>query len=349
MNAPRDQARRGDSAPRPGARRSKAARSRLIGVVDRDVFFQFREASHLSEREVKARIEKLQRDARMLLTARGRSPRLAGPPDGRDRIPRQGDPRPGRDRPADRRGRLGRPARDGPRPEDEGGRPGPLAHRSGARSSSKRLQHHGREAKKFRLPRRRHREAVPRHRRRASWRASRRRSRTSSTAPRASPSTTPTRTPSARTSWGRETPSQFALGLQRGEGLEVHPPRRHRDVLHPRAEEADDRAGERARLPAELLQQLLRADEGDGVARDRPHMIVDKGLRVVAAPPLDRHRPLADRQQPGRHEGRQRARSTPSDARRRRSTRSSPTRSAAGRRGSSAPSRRPSPPTARPS
>jgi nucleoside-diphosphate-sugar epimerase len=49
---------------------------KLIGVSERDVFFKFREASHLSEKEVKARIEKLQRDARALLRARGRSPRL---------------------------------------------------------------------------------------------------------------------------------------------------------------------------------------------------------------------------------------------------------------------------------
>ncbi|MGZ6987887.1 MAG: SDR family oxidoreductase [Thermoanaerobaculia bacterium] len=49
---------------------------RLIGVADRDVFFKFREASHLSEKEVKARIDRLQKDARALLRARGRSPRL---------------------------------------------------------------------------------------------------------------------------------------------------------------------------------------------------------------------------------------------------------------------------------
>jgi len=53
----------------------KGAKS-LIGVTDRNVFFKFREASHLSEKEVKVRIEKLQRDARILLKARGRSPRL---------------------------------------------------------------------------------------------------------------------------------------------------------------------------------------------------------------------------------------------------------------------------------
>ena len=49
---------------------------RVIGVSERDVFFKFREASHLSEKEARARIEKLQRDARALLAARGRSPKL---------------------------------------------------------------------------------------------------------------------------------------------------------------------------------------------------------------------------------------------------------------------------------
>ncbi|MFI5197710.1 MAG: SDR family oxidoreductase [Thermoanaerobaculia bacterium] len=49
---------------------------RLIGVADRDVFFKFREASHLSEEEVKARIDTLQKDARVLLRARGRNPKL---------------------------------------------------------------------------------------------------------------------------------------------------------------------------------------------------------------------------------------------------------------------------------
>ncbi len=49
---------------------------KLIGVAERDVFFKCREATHLTEKEVKARIEKLQRDARVLLRARGRSPKL---------------------------------------------------------------------------------------------------------------------------------------------------------------------------------------------------------------------------------------------------------------------------------
>ena len=49
---------------------------KLMGVVDREVFFQFREPTHLSEREVKARIAKLQEEAAARLKARGRSPRL---------------------------------------------------------------------------------------------------------------------------------------------------------------------------------------------------------------------------------------------------------------------------------
>jgi nucleoside-diphosphate-sugar epimerase len=48
----------------------------LIGVTDRLSAFRFREPTHLPEREVKARVEKLQREALALLKARGRNPRL---------------------------------------------------------------------------------------------------------------------------------------------------------------------------------------------------------------------------------------------------------------------------------
>ena len=47
-----------------------------LGVVDRDTIFQFRIPAHLAEQEVATRIERLQRDARALLRARGRKPRL---------------------------------------------------------------------------------------------------------------------------------------------------------------------------------------------------------------------------------------------------------------------------------
>ncbi len=59
-----------------GSRAVEKQAKKLIGVVDRDVFFQFREPTHLSEKEVKARVEKAQRDARAALKARGRSPKL---------------------------------------------------------------------------------------------------------------------------------------------------------------------------------------------------------------------------------------------------------------------------------
>ena len=49
---------------------------KLIGVSDRDVFFQFRETSHLTEKEVKARTARLQEQVREFLRARGRSPQL---------------------------------------------------------------------------------------------------------------------------------------------------------------------------------------------------------------------------------------------------------------------------------
>ena len=49
---------------------------RLMGVVDRSHQFRFREPSHLSEKDVKARVEKLQRDAAAALRRRGRQPKL---------------------------------------------------------------------------------------------------------------------------------------------------------------------------------------------------------------------------------------------------------------------------------
>ena len=49
---------------------------RLLGVTPRDYVFQFREATHLSEREVKARVAELQKLARAQLAALGKRPRL---------------------------------------------------------------------------------------------------------------------------------------------------------------------------------------------------------------------------------------------------------------------------------
>src|SRR6185436_14129036 len=49
---------------------------RLLGVRHRTAFFKFREPTHLSEKEVRARIERLQGEAGAALRARGRNPRL---------------------------------------------------------------------------------------------------------------------------------------------------------------------------------------------------------------------------------------------------------------------------------
>jgi nucleoside-diphosphate-sugar epimerase len=49
---------------------------RLIGVMSRGFAFRFRETDHLSEKEVKARLARLSKDARAALQARGRNPRL---------------------------------------------------------------------------------------------------------------------------------------------------------------------------------------------------------------------------------------------------------------------------------
>jgi nucleoside-diphosphate-sugar epimerase len=59
-----------------GSRLVEKRARQALGVAERSVCFRFRETSHLSEKEVTARVEKLRRDARALLRARGRSPRL---------------------------------------------------------------------------------------------------------------------------------------------------------------------------------------------------------------------------------------------------------------------------------
>jgi len=48
----------------------------LLGVTERVTSFRFKEPVHLSESEFRARVERLQRDARSALRSRGRSPRL---------------------------------------------------------------------------------------------------------------------------------------------------------------------------------------------------------------------------------------------------------------------------------
>jgi nucleoside-diphosphate-sugar epimerase len=59
-----------------GSRGLEKRARKVLGVTDRDVVFQFRETTHLSEPEVRARVERLQRDARAALRGRGRNPRL---------------------------------------------------------------------------------------------------------------------------------------------------------------------------------------------------------------------------------------------------------------------------------
>ena len=49
---------------------------RLMGVVGRDFHFQFREPTQLSDRQVRERVQALQKEGRAMLRARGRNPRL---------------------------------------------------------------------------------------------------------------------------------------------------------------------------------------------------------------------------------------------------------------------------------
>jgi nucleoside-diphosphate-sugar epimerase len=59
-----------------GSRTVEQRAKRLLGVVDRNVYFRFREPTRLTEKEVRARVDRLQKEARAVLKARGRSPRL---------------------------------------------------------------------------------------------------------------------------------------------------------------------------------------------------------------------------------------------------------------------------------
>jgi male sterility protein len=59
-----------------GGERVGREAKRLMGVVSRDFYFQFREPTHLSDRQVRERVQALQKDGRAMLRARGRSPRL---------------------------------------------------------------------------------------------------------------------------------------------------------------------------------------------------------------------------------------------------------------------------------
>lgn len=55
---------------------AEEAAKRLMGVIDRETFFKFREPTRLSEHDVRARLEAHQAEARGALRARGRNPRL---------------------------------------------------------------------------------------------------------------------------------------------------------------------------------------------------------------------------------------------------------------------------------
>jgi nucleoside-diphosphate-sugar epimerase len=56
-----------------GSRTAARLARKALGVVERDVVFQFREPSHLSERQVRSRIARLQGEARKALAALGRA------------------------------------------------------------------------------------------------------------------------------------------------------------------------------------------------------------------------------------------------------------------------------------
>ena len=95
---------------------------RLLGVTARDYVYQFREPTHLSEKELKARVQDLQKEARAKLAALGKRPRLRVLLTGATGFLGKEILAQAATRPARRGGRLGGPPGDDPRPQDEGGR-----------------------------------------------------------------------------------------------------------------------------------------------------------------------------------------------------------------------------------
>ena len=59
-----------------GRRDVETRAKRFLGVMGGGAYFKFREPTHLSEQQVRSRVERLQRDAAAALRARGRNPRL---------------------------------------------------------------------------------------------------------------------------------------------------------------------------------------------------------------------------------------------------------------------------------
>ena len=59
-----------------GSDEARSRARRLLGVTERGYVFRFREPTHLTEKQLRDRVDRLQREARSLLRERGRNPRL---------------------------------------------------------------------------------------------------------------------------------------------------------------------------------------------------------------------------------------------------------------------------------
>ena len=213
---------------------------RMLGVSARDVAFRFRETTHLSEKEVRSRVRGLQKEAQAALAAQGRHPRLRVLLTGATgfvgkEILVQAARHPHVEevvsvvRPQAIRDRKTKKVLKTLSPRHRGAQ------------LLKQLHIGGKDAKRFRFIKGDIEKPASESRPPscASWR---RPSPTSSTARPACPSTTPTRTRSAPTCSGAATRSA-SRRASRGRRGRVRRPRRHRDVLHPRAPQALDRPG----------------------------------------------------------------------------------------------------------
>ncbi len=262
-----------------GSRAVEKRAKQMLGVAERDVFFKFREPSRLSEKEVKARVEKLQKEARAILKARGRSPKLhvllTGATGflGKEMLV-QAAP----DRRIEAMVCVIRPEtiRD---PKTKAVLK-VLSPRQRGALLLKRLGITGAAATKFHF-------LEGDIEKPGLGIAPRELSRLKKTVTHvvhcaASVSFDDAYENSYRANvQGSPERAGVRVRAAAGPGEPIRPPHRDRDLLHPRPQEADDRAGERARLPARLLQQLLRADEGDGLAGDRPLHDRARALRVA--------------------------------------------------------------------
>ena len=287
-----------------GSRAVEREAKKLMGVTERVSVFRFREPTPLSEKEVRARVEKLQRDARTALRNRGRNPRLqvlltgATGFVGKEIICQAASDRRIAQVIAVVRPQTIRDRKTGKvlkllRPQQRGSLLLKQLHIPRARANKFRFVEGDIEKPDLGI--------APKELARL------RKSVTHVIHCAASVSFDDTYENSYRANvLGCRNALEFSLGIQQAPGSSfIQHIAIETSYIHGR-KKASMAQEDALRLPEALLQQLLRADQGDGLDRDRS--LPDRqGPARRPAPAVDRDRRLADRQQSGRHQGGQRA------------------------------------------